>query len=105
MSSRIRLHSELVNILGSNNVYFQPPESIKMRYPAIVYSRSDINNRFANNDQYLQHVAYQVTVIDPNPDSDIVFRMSKFPTANFIRHFTSDNLNHDVFTIFYNKEN
>lgn len=105
MSSRTQLHEELVTLLGSRNVYYQPPESIKMHYPAIVYSRSDINNKYANNKFYLQHDAYQITVIDFDPDSEIVRKMSQFPMTEFNRHFTSDNLNHDVFTTYYNKEN
>ena len=31
------LQKLLVEVLGSKNVYFQPPESVKMKYPAIVY--------------------------------------------------------------------
>jgi len=101
MNSRLELHAGLVAILGSANVYYQPPESIKMKYPAIVYSRSDIGNKFADNVVYAQSHSYRVTVIDSNPDSEVVSRMSKFVTAKFDRHFTSDGLNHDVFTIFY----
>lgn len=101
MASRLNLHEELVNILGSRKVYFQPPESIKLEYPCIVYSRSNINNIFANNSVYAQMYVYQVTVIDTNPDSLIVSKMSYFKTAKFDRHFTSDGLNHDVFTIYY----
>lgn len=101
MASRLELHEELVNILGSRNVYFQPPESIKIKYPAIIYSRSDIDNTFADNGVYLQDLAYQITVVDADPDSEIVKRMSLFPKTNFNRHFTSDNLNHDVFTTYY----
>ena len=58
MASRLKLHEELVEVLGSRYVYFQPPESIKMNYPAIVYERYDIPNRSANNDIYLQSVKY-----------------------------------------------
>lgn len=101
MASRLELHEELVKILGSRYVYFQPPESIKLRYPAIVYSRSDIRNNYANDDVYLQKVAYKVTVIDSNPDSEIVMKLSRFRYTRFVNHFTSDGLNHDVFTIYY----
>ena len=99
---RLELHELLVDILGSRNVYYQPPESIKMRYPAIVYSRDDIQNTFANNGVYMQQRAYEITVIDANPDSDIVQQISKrLPSVRYQRHFTSDDLNHDIFQIFY----
>ena len=72
-----------------------------MKYPAIVYSRSDIDNRFANNEVYHQSHVYRVTIIDEDPDSEIVQKMSKFKTAKFERHFTTNGLNHDIFAIFY----
>lgn len=100
MASRLELHEVLCSILGTRNVYFQPPASIKMKYPAIKYSRADINNRFANNNVYAQHIAYQVIVIDANPDSEFVEKVSKLPLCSFDRHYTSDNLNHDVFTLY-----
>lgn len=102
MASRLQLHEVLCTILGTRNVYFQPPASVQMQYPAIVYSRKAIENLHANNNPYLQSPAYEVTVIDRNPDSKIVEEVSKLPLCRFDRHFTSDNLNHDVFTI-YNK--
>lgn len=101
MASRLKLHEELVEVLGSRYVYFQPPESIKMKYPAIVYERSDIPNRFANDNVYLQAIKYKVTVVDRDPDSEIVSRMSKFKTSRFDKHYVVDGLNHDVFTIYY----
>lgn len=100
-SRRIQLQRLLEDILGSKNVYFQPPETIKMKYPAIVYSRSDIRNTYAGNFVYRQDYAYQVTVIDSNPDSEIVKKISKLPLCSFSSHFVADGLNHDVFTLFY----
>lgn len=101
MASRLELHEKLVEVLGSRYVYFQPPESIKMKYPAIVYERSDIPNKFANDDVYLQTVKYKVTIVDRDPDSEIVLRMAKFKTARFDRHYIVDGLNHDTFIIYY----
>lgn len=100
MDSRLELHEILCNILGSRNVYYQPPASVKMEYPAIVYSRQKINNLHANNSVYKQSNAYEVTVIDEDPDSEIVKRVSKLPACRHDRYFTSDNLNHDVFTLY-----
>lgn len=98
---RLELHEILCDVLGSRNVYFQPPENVKMQYPAIWYSRYDIANTPADNRPYKQSRFYQVTVIDPNPDSDVVTRISRLPMCAFDRHYASDNLNHDVFTICY----
>lgn len=101
MASRLELQTMLEDILGSRNVYFQPPASIKMQYPAIVYSRSNIDNTNADDAMYTQNRSYEVTVIDYNPDSSIVDRLSRVPKCRFDRHFSSDNLNHDVFTLYF----
>lgn len=101
MNSRLKLHELLCEALGSRQVYFQPPETVKMKYPAIVYSRNNISNRHANDDVYIQSPSYSITVIDKNPDSDIVDKVSLLPRCRFDRHYTSDNLNHDTFTIYY----
>ena len=101
MGTRLVLHEVLFNIIVSRNVYYHPPESIKMNYPAIVYSRNDISNKYGDDIPYMQSVSYQVTVIDKDPDSTIVSDIAKLPYCRFNRHFTSDNLNHDVFTLYY----
>lgn len=101
MSNRLKLHEILCEVLGSRQVYFQPPESVKMQYPAIVYSRNRIDNDHANDGVYIQSPSYIVTVIDKNPDSELVEKVSRLPMCRFDRHYTADNLNHDIFTIYY----
>lgn len=99
MDNRLKLQNLLEEALGSKQVYFQPPSSIRMKYPAIVYSRSNIENVSANDLVYIQRYSYQITVMDYNPDSEIVKKISMIPGIRFGNHFTSENLNHDVFTI------
>lgn len=101
MKRRLELQQLLENLIGSCNVYYQPPASTRMKYPAIVYSRYDIENTPADNLPYKQSHFYQLTVIDRDPDSEIVYKVSKLPMCVFDRHYASDNLNHDVFTICY----
>lgn len=101
MDKRIELQHLLEEIIGSKNVYYQPPENIKMNYPAIIYSRNDISEIHADNEKYKQDYTYQVIVIDKNPDSEIVSKLAKLRYCNFNRHYVFDNLNHDVFTIYY----
>ncbi len=101
MGRRLELQKLLESILGSRNVYYQPPESIKIKYPAIIYSRNDIDNNFADDIVYMQNHTYQIIVIDANPDSEIVNKISKLPMCRYNRHYTSDNLNHDVFILNY----
>ena len=101
MASRLELQTMFEELMGTREVYFQPPASIRMSYPAIVYSRKIVDNVHANNSVYGQRKAYEATVIDPNPDSEYVDKMSQLPYCRFDRHYTADNLNHDVFTIYF----
>lgn len=101
MNKRLELHELLCEILGSRQVYFQAPPSKGMSYPAIIYSRSDIDNTFANNSVYKQARSYEIIVIDKNPDSEIVDKVSRIPRIRYDRPYKADNLNHDVFTLIY----
>ena len=101
MASRLALHEVLCDILGARNVYFQPPETVKMTYPAIVYGLENIKNLFADDGIHFSKRQYQVTVIDKDPDSEITEKIVLLPLCRFSRHFEKDNLNHDVFTLYF----
>lgn len=101
MGQRIDLHNILVGILGSTAVYFQPPETIKIKYPCIIYERSSNDVRFADNSPYSVKHRYTLTVIDKNPDSKLPDKIAALPLCRSNRMFTSDNLNHYVFNIYY----
>ena len=101
MGQRLALHSLLKTILGSGNVYFQAPPSNQMHYPAILYKRDDDKVVHAGNKPYNRRIRYQVIVIDKDPDSLIPSKISELPLCSFNRAYTADNLNHDVFNIFF----
>lgn len=101
MAQRLDLQSLLVSILGSDNVYFQPPESLKLEYPCIVYNRADLDIAFADNKPYKHKKRYQVTVIDRDPDSDIHEKVAELPLCSYDRFFVVDNLNHDTYRLFF----
>lgn len=101
MATRLELQTKLEEILGSKNVYFQPPETVKIKYPAIIYALSNIANSYANDDVYMQNNSYMITVIDTNPDSVIATKMSRFKTCKFDRCYKADNLSHFTFTLTY----
>ncbi len=98
--TRIDLQRMLEEVLGSRNVYFQPPESIKLKYPAIIYSRSAIESEHANNNKYMKHTKYQAIVVDQDPESEIIDKMLELPMCSYVRSYASENLNHDVFEIY-----
>ena len=101
MGSRLQLQTMLETLAGNRNVYFQPPTGLAIKYPAIVYERNSLDNRFADNVPYSQNQSYSVTVIDANPDSTLVTKVSQLPMCKFNRHFKNDNLNHDVYILYY----
>ena len=101
MGLRLDLHDVLKEILGSDHVYFQPPPDVALVYPCIVYQRDLSQTIFADNVPYLNRLRYQVTVIDKDPDSDIPSKVAALPLCLFIRFYTADNLNHDVFNLFF----
>ena len=101
MGQRLDLHEILVDILGTRNVYFQPPANVTMQYPAIVYKREKVVTEHADNVPYRSTKAYQVTIIDRNPDSPFPDRVGSLPLSSFSRHFVTDNLNHDVYSVFF----
>lgn len=105
MGSRLKLHELLVEVLGSEHVYFQPPESMKLVYPCIVYSLGDIKVRYADNKAYTTTNAYDITFISRDPDNTYAVDMlNTFKLCRFDRRFVNDNLYHDVFTLHFKEE-
>lgn len=101
MASRLNLQKLLESILGSRNVYFQPPESIKLVYPCIIYERNDGRSFHADDDLYNYRKSYTITVIDKNPDSIFPDELEKLRYCSMDRYYSADNLNHWIFTIYY----
>lgn len=95
------LHLELV-ALGTQAVHFQPPPSVKLIYPCIVYRRKSTDSIAADNRNYKNQTLYQIEVIDPNPDTPYVSSLlNSFSMIKHVNNFKSDNLNHDVFDLYY----
>lgn len=101
--NREELHEILCDILGSRNVYFQPPESQQIEYPCIVYQLSNIWTVKADDAKYLKHKQYKVTIINEDPDdaAELAEKLLDMQYCRFENTFVSDNLNHYVLTLFY----
>lgn len=85
----------------TDNVYFQPPTNVQLKYPCIIYKRDFANTEFADNKPYAHKQRYMVTVIDQNPDSELPEKVAALPMSLFNRFYTVDNLNHDVFSVYF----
>jgi hypothetical protein len=99
MAPRLQLQSLLEAF--TENVYYQPPSNVTLKYPCIIYKREGDMTRYAGNRRYSHLMRYEVTVIDRNPDGPLWDGVADLPLCDFDRHFTADNLNHDVFTLFF----
>ena len=101
MAPRLELQQLLKAIPGVKEAYFQPPATVKMQYPCIVYALDDIRTEFAGNLPYTQTKRYQVTVIHDDPDSDIPERVAALPMSQFDRRYAANNLYHSVITLYF----
>jgi len=103
MGQRSDLHTILLALMpeDSKNVYHQRPPSVGMSYPCIVYTRDALDTIHADNAPYRHEKRYQVTIMDQNPDSAIPDAVANLPKCSFDRHFTADNLNHDVYNLYF----
>ena len=99
MDQRLKLHEELSAIIGSDHVYYQPPESMKLNYPCMVYKLNRFNVRHADDLKYIKKREYTVTLIDRDPDSKYVESLESEPRTSFERFYTANNLNHWVFIV------
>lgn len=108
MGRRVDLHEKLCDVLSPfaeqdarRHVYYQPPPNVRIAYPCIIYSLSDIDTKFADNIPYVHLRRYSLTVIDKDPDSMIVDKVSNLPRCSFDRMYIADNLYHWTFSIYY----
>jgi hypothetical protein len=100
-NNRLALHNKLVELFGNNHVYYQPPENLKMEYPCIRYSKSDITSSHADNIKYINKPSYEIVIIDKHPDNDVIGKILELPLSSYDRHYISDNLNHDIIKLFF----
>lgn len=82
-------------------VYIQPPSGMQMVYPCVVIERATGDTKFADNNPYRHQKRYLLTGISYDSDSGLYDLMAKLSRCVHNRSFSTENLNHDVFTIFF----
>ena len=95
------LHDLLVGLLGSRNVYFQPPTNIEMKYPAIVYARDSSSTDYADNGPYRRKKRWTITHISRDPEDPVPDKIEDIPLCAFNRFFVAENMNHNVFNLYF----
>lgn len=101
MASRKELHHRLEEILGSRNVYFNPPQNMMLEYPCILYNLDDKQTVKADNINYLIQNYYNVTLIHPDPVNKIQDAIMELPYCTFTSFYSTDDLNHFRYQIYY----
>jgi hypothetical protein len=101
MDRRVELHALLTDLLGSSHVYFQPPETVRLVYPCIIYTFDQYDIKRADNTGYLGKKRYSVTIISKDPDYPLPDRFALLPLCSFNRFYTADNLNHWVYELYF----
>lgn len=101
MAERIDLQNTLTDILGSKNVYYQPPESVKLSYPCILFELSNYIFDHADNTKYRGLKKYSITLISKEPDPATMDKILKLKYSSFDRYYISDNLYHYNFELYY----
>lgn len=96
-----RLETAMSMVEYTPHVYYQPPESIKLAYPCIVYGRDNFDMKYANDHIYKDMTKYTVTVMDVNPVSPLVDVLRTIPYCRMDREFTTTGIHHFIFTLFY----
>ena len=97
---RLKLSARLHEMFPSINIYYDPLESVRMEYPAIVYKREKIDTMEANNKHYIVYDRYTITDIRKNADDEVLDALDGMPNTYHERPFIKDDLHHDTFTTY-----
>ena len=105
MASQPEWQDILQGIIGlepdRDNVFYQPPATVQLSYPCIIYALDDMHTLRADNVNYLITPTYEVTIVSRNANNPFIKKMLlDIPTARFHRRFTADSLYHDVLSIY-----
>lgn len=102
MASWSDLRTDLIRITGLKNVYYQPPANVKMSYPCIRFKLESVDEMYASNRLYRTMVKYQIIYITNKVNDGIITLLpSELRYCTFDRQYSSDNLYHYVFEVFY----
>lgn len=99
--TRVELDNLLRTTLGSTNVYFDPPESFKLKYPCIVYSLSAHIERFSDDSLYNRMKRYTLLYITKDADDPMVETLEDLKYCHLSRPYMADGLFHYAYDIYF----
>jgi hypothetical protein len=57
--------------------------------------------QYADNIPYRNKTRYSVTLMSRTPNTDVLDKLATLPMCTYERFFEADNINHDVFNIYF----
>ena len=88
--------------LSEGHIYFQPPESLRMVYPALVYNVSRRDYEQADNQLYAQFLIWDLTWISKTPlDFVVDALLSQLECCVPTREYVSDGLYHTQLSLYF----
>ena len=102
MDKRLELQYKLEELLGSENVYFQPPETIKLKYPCIIYSLDPTYTAHADNRNYITTNRYHIKHIYKKLSNTLKDEfLNEFMMISHDNAMIADSMYNDDFTLYF----
>ena len=101
MDNRLELQNKLKTLAGGN-AYFQPPSSVNLIYPCVIYNLSAGHSMRADDKMYTYTDRFNLLFIFKYPNMKIIEQvLQEFPMCSVSRVYVVDNLYHYAFDLYY----
>ena len=102
MNKRLELHEKLKALIGNENVYFQPPATVQLSYPCVIYNVGSGDAKRADDMVYSYINSYDLIFIYKKPNIEIIEQvLTSLPMCRMTRAYVASNLNHYAFSVYY----
>ena len=101
MKTRAEVQKLLEEVLGSKNVYFQPPPNTSIKYPCFVFKFNKFHRRNADNTPYILTGCWEVHHMYKSVNNDLKEKMLFIaPWVEYDRRIVADGVYNDYYTIY-----
>nr|DAD73345.1 MAG TPA: tail completion protein [Siphoviridae sp. ctKm44]DAE09866.1 MAG TPA: tail completion protein [Siphoviridae sp. ctJdE31] len=103
MSKRMLIRDVLMKAIQKSNedykLFYNPVSNTNLTYPCILYKRSAVRQRHADNIRYHTHESYEITVIDKRVESPVIDILLDSQYCVYENEFIVDNMHHTILKI------
>ena len=100
MDQRLLFHSKLSSVLPGVALFFSKPPDTELVYPCVIYTRSRAKALHANGKKYSVRPMFTCVLMTNLPDDHLFNILENMSLSTHDRSYLSDDINHDVFTIY-----